>query len=272
VDSYEDINIPQNVISRFDLIIDLPGDLERRLKPMEEAFAEGTVLSSQMVEARRPAGQRQLQLLVAYMRAHWREVRVPPDVNAYIFNRVKQEFGLVKGGSPALGQRVLEGSIARTARSVHKLIKAIACADHKLTATKEDVDRALVFIRAKVHFLSTYREINPAPLDPRKRRIHDRLENILQAFGRKEFTTSQAEAIQGAAADGEGAKTIRQRVMRDIALLVAAGRLERVRHGTWRVKAAGDPKEPQKHGGGPAKRRAAKHSPVSEPQGRRRGA
>jgi hypothetical protein len=243
VDSYEDINIPQNVISRFDLIIDLPGDLERRLKPMEEAFAEGTVLSSQMVEAKRPAGQREVQLLVAYMRAHWREVRVPPDVNAYIFNRVKQEFGLVKGGSSAMDQRVLEGSIARTARSVQKLIKAIACADHKLTATKEDVDRALVFIRAKVHFLSTYREIKPAPFDPRKRRIHDRVENILQAFGRQEFTTGQAEAIQGATEDVDDVKTRRQRVTRDLDRLVAEGRLERVGHGRWRRKDAVDQKE-----------------------------
>ncbi len=272
VDTYEDINIAQNVISRFDFIMDLPGDLERRLKPMEEVFAAGTLLSSQMVEAKRPAWKRQLQLLVAYVRAHWKDVRVPPEVNAYIFNRVKQEFGLVKGCSAALDQGVLERSFARTLRSVHKLIKAIACADHKDTATKDDVDFALVFIRAKVRFLSTYREINPAAIDPRKRRIRDRLEAVIQAFGRLEFTTRQVMDIYGAAADGEDAKTINQRVIRDLARLVAGGRLERVRHGTWRVKTAADPKEPQKQKAVATRRRQAKHRPPVKRLRRRSGA
>jgi hypothetical protein len=268
VDTYSDVNIPYNIISRFDFIIDLPGDLERRLKPIEEAFSERTVLSSSRGREQGPRWQRELQRLVADMRSQWRKVGIPREVNEYALERVKREFGLVEGHITTLDQRVLESNIPRTARSVHKFIKAIACANHSLTATREDVDRAFDFIREKITFLSTYREDNVSPIDPRKRHIQDRSEKILAAFGNREFTTGQVIDLLAPAANAEERKTIRQQVNRDLARLVSDGRLESVRQGRWKLMSGSDrAEEPKKEKAVKRRTPARKTQPVN---GRRR--
>lgn len=247
VDTYSDVNIPYNIISRFDFIIDLPGDLEVRLKPIEAMFSKATVLSSYPSKELMPRWQRDLQRLVAYMRTYWREVGIPVEVNEYALRRVKEEFGVVGGHSTFLDARVLESNITRTARSVHKFVKAIACADHNPVATKGDVDRAFEFIREKIRFLATYREEDiSSMIDPRRARIQERLDRIVAAFGNREFTTGQVIDMQEPGANEGERKTIRQQVNRDLERLVHADRLESVRQGRWKLKGGSDRAKPQR--------------------------
>ena len=154
--AYADINIPYNVISRFDYIVQLPADLDRLIKTLKQTSTQGRKLSSYDEDEQVIPWQRPLKRIVAFMRTYWREVEIPADVDAYITDQVLKEFGLNGSGNQTLSNRVIQANIQRVNRSVYKFVKALACVDHQPAAKKEIVDRAMVYVRDKIKFLEVF--------------------------------------------------------------------------------------------------------------------
>ena len=127
--SYADINIPYNIISRFDYIVQLPANLDRILKTLRETYGKGREMSSYAEEVQNSDWERELKRIVAYLRTHWYQVTVPPEVETYIVDQIQREFKIDGSTPQTLSEKVIQDNINRVTRSVFKFIKALACVD-----------------------------------------------------------------------------------------------------------------------------------------------
>jgi DNA repair photolyase len=153
---YADINIPYNIISRFDYIVQLPADIDRILKTLRETYGKGREMSSYAPEVQNAYWEYELKRIVAHLRTYWHKVMVPPEVETYIVDKIQSEFKIDGSTPQTLSKKVVQDNINRVTRSVFKFIKALACVDRQEIATTEHVDRVLTYVRDKIKFLEVF--------------------------------------------------------------------------------------------------------------------
>jgi DNA repair photolyase len=148
--TYSDIAIPMNVLSRFDFIMEIPSDAVRQ---DEVAGAMGIPrLGEQQDEWKALEWERRLKMIIAFLRSETQVVIFSNEINDYIIGKVTELLNHVKEYS--LYSQAIQDIQLRFVRSVYKIVKTIACLDTKLEATKEHVDYALSFVTHKLEFIT----------------------------------------------------------------------------------------------------------------------
>lgn len=148
-DSFTDINIPINILSRFDFILEIPRDVEQQTDVGKKIL--GSI--GQSFNSRSPETVEELRNLVTFMKDVYSFVEpLTETTQQYLYKRYIETWQLFE---TRIDQKLREDFQARTARSLLKLVKAITCCNGRTWVTNEDIDYALRFIEAKLGFLSS---------------------------------------------------------------------------------------------------------------------
>ena len=185
---YTDVDIPTNIISRFDFIMDIPANLKRQSEVAYEISKGEKIISSLNRRIIENDWERELKRMVAYIRTNFFKVKVSDDINAYIRETIKSIAENNKNSS------VLSDTITRLVVSVQKYVKAIASSKQSLKASKEDVDHAFYFIGEKLKFLSTFDHVSvPKALTQKKATNDERLVMIKENYKGKEVSVDEVK-------------------------------------------------------------------------------
>ncbi len=187
--AYTDIDIPTNIISRFDFIMDIPANLKRQSQVAYDISKGEKIISSLNRRIKEQKWERELKRIVAYLRTNFFEVKINQDINAYIRAKIESVVD-ANEFSPSLAN-----SITRLAISVQKYVKAIASSIHGFKATKEDVDLAFDYIEEKLKFLSTFDHASiPKTLSQKKLTIQERQVMLREQYKGKEVSVDEVKA------------------------------------------------------------------------------
>jgi len=192
----DDLGLSMNVLTRFDYIVDIPRDTERQMD-IALMMHTGAQHTSQYPTSRRiTETERELKVLVAYLRTEFAEVTIPEDlIENYV--RVKQKE-LVDCNREELHRRQLLGDYqTRLSNSVHKYVFALARGNARSTATKDDVDEAFRLIRTKMTFLATIEHFELPENwnhEPEAKKVLERRQFILNTFAGADVTVEEVQA------------------------------------------------------------------------------
>ena len=221
---FEDLKIPINVLSRFDFIMDIPPDKDRQKKVAFDIIKGKEKLSAQLGTGSESQWERELKVMIAYTRATWREVDIPKDIQKYIRKKVKEALG---SGDD------FQDHIIRVTYSIFKYVKTLACANLRLKAKKEDVDKAFEFIDEKLAFLQEFKNKLDESVEvgsvstPMARQTAIAKEFKDKEFRKKEVLDHVNELAELPVSD----KTI----TRDLIELTKKGIVKQVGHGKWMI-------------------------------------
>lgn len=146
----EDVNIPLNVLSRFDYIVNIPPDVEKQIEISLERFRGGTIIGKKPQDQLFPWA-RDIRKLTAYLRDKHLEIDIPEGVRAYArekFEELREENIERLKDLP-----LLSDFMQRMQNSIHKFIAAHARMDNRGVAKKVDVDNSMEFLRIKLNVL-----------------------------------------------------------------------------------------------------------------------
>lgn len=147
----EDVNIPMNVLSRFDFIIDFPRDAEAQITTMLERFRGGTKITLERPQdVLEPAAIR-IRKLVAILRDKHGAVSVAEDIRRY----ARKKFEELRDANVEhlKDLPLLSDFMQRMHNSIHKFMTAHARMEDRSFCEKRDVDAALRFIAEKMEVL-----------------------------------------------------------------------------------------------------------------------
>jgi sulfur relay (sulfurtransferase) DsrC/TusE family protein len=188
-DANADIDIPTNILSRFDFIMDIPADLKRQTQVAYDISTGEKIISSLNRRIVENKWERELKRMVAYLRTYFFKVKISNDINAYIREKIKSIAENNKNSS------ALSDTITRLAVSVQKYVKAIASSKHSFKASRQDVDRAFKFIEEKLKFLSTFDHVSvPKTLSQKKPTIQGRQVMLREQYKGKEVSVDEVKA------------------------------------------------------------------------------
>jgi hypothetical protein len=148
----EDIQIPMTLLSRFDIIIEIPRDAQRQIDIALAMYERiGTFLGGTEAASASTAWARPLQVLVAFLRHEHPTVTFPHDLTRAM-QRKHQDLSEENRASLA-HLPWLSDLQTRLTNTVYKVVAAYARMQHRQTALPEDVDRAFALIWRKFDFL-----------------------------------------------------------------------------------------------------------------------
>jgi len=148
----KDINIPTNILSRFDFIMNIPRDVDRQYEVIIEILSGKKTLESYSESELEKQWQRDIRRFTAHVRTAFHYVKIKEEISKYIVDKLKQIKKEAK--ETFKDQLLLADIITRLGLSIQKYVKAITSASLRVDATKEDVDYALEFIEEKLSYLS----------------------------------------------------------------------------------------------------------------------
>jgi len=151
--SIKDIDIPTNILSRFDFIIDIPRDIERQFEIAEKINKGEKSLKSYGEEESKANWRRDLQRIVAYVRTNFNDVTIPQKVSEYISEKIA--FARIEYENKFNDLGLMADIVTRLIISIQKYVKAITSANLRTIAQKKDVDYAFKFILFKLDYLSS---------------------------------------------------------------------------------------------------------------------
>ena len=224
--SFSDIDIPVNMLARFDYIVDIPRNQAR-----SEATAADMTENFEVMGRSAPAGdepwQMRLKYLIAFLRSEYNVIENPDDVRDYIRSKVTAMLAEV----PEHLQSLVEDMRLRIVRSAFKLTKAVTTANASRQSTIEYADYALRFVQDKVNFI---KNIHFEDIREEKPSINDmnRRHEIIEAkFRGKRFKPDEVLEHLSTKMDGE---IDRKTIKRDLKAL--GGRPLTKPKGTWSMK------------------------------------
>ena len=181
----KDIDIPTNILSRFDFIIDIPRNIERQYEIADMINKGERTLSSYGKGETEKEWQRDLRRIVAYVRTYFSDVTVSSDVSDYISEKIKlyrQEYE-----KKFKDTGLMADIITRLIISIQKYIKAIASANLRTNALNSDVDYAFKLIKHKLDYLSSLGSSDTSLLadSVKKYKEEDRITLIHERFDGK---------------------------------------------------------------------------------------
>lgn len=154
---FSDIDIPLQIISRFDFILDIPKD-EQRQKELARTIArgKGSILTGTKWKA-------ELKTIIAFLRSNYKRMGYASGIEKY---RADKYDKLMDSIIEKYGSTVdISDMHTRLSRSIDKYMRAITTAYATDEATKEIVDYAFRFIEKKVEFLVTFSEQSQSQKD-----------------------------------------------------------------------------------------------------------
>jgi DNA replicative helicase MCM subunit Mcm2 (Cdc46/Mcm family) len=251
--TYRDLDIPINILSRYDFILDIPKDAIR-----QEHIADNIgLLASAPISTK---WQDELKTLIAFLRDVYGGIIVPDDVEKYAKSELQKLFKKFRSSN---FETNIQDHQPRIARSQRKYVLAIARAWARPVISTDHVDFAMKFIQEKVSFLASqsYDELNK---DGRTIRKATRAEWILQQFADgRNFRLDDLKALY----DREYPSIDPRTIKRDIQLLMASKKITRVRHGVYAPARSGDQvPSPEKHVN---RKKKAKNQKISKRRARK---
>ncbi|KAA3609705.1 MAG: hypothetical protein DWQ03_17145 [Calditrichaeota bacterium] len=177
-----DINIPINILSRFDFIIDIPQDKQRQLVVAQDIFTKTEDLVDDW--------KREVKHFVAYIRTYFKKIKFSEEVEVQLKKKLRQIESQVRT-IPEI-ENDFQDFYTRLAVSAQKYVKAVASINLRTHARISDVDEAFRFIQTKVDFLKNHL-IN---IKPRKvNSAEDRWQLLEEEFTGKEFKRKEVIAF-----------------------------------------------------------------------------
>jgi len=225
--SLDDIRIPTNVITRFDYIVNIPPDMERQWQVALEMSSGAKTLASYSIKEEEKDWIRILRRIVAYMISYSSKIELPLEVSEY---KVEQ-LDLLKKDYEKRIQDIdsWQGLFTRLAISIDKYLKAITTTKFPLyKCEKKDVDLAINFIKPKLDFITTLKsnKLNPDSAETVRQKL------IIEKFSSKEFSRKEVQEELKKIGQDVSEKTI----SRDLDTLVSAGKVKKVKRGTWAIQ------------------------------------
>lgn len=207
----KDINIPTNILSRFDFIMNIPRDVQRQYEVTKEMIGGDKVIESYGKSNIEEQWKREIRRFVAYARTAYHYVEIKGDVPEYILEKLDQ---IKKDAEKTFEDPLLLADIiTRLGMSIQKYVKAITSANLRYDATKEDVDYALEFIQEKLSYLSQIgKEKTPAVKKfTHKLKYAERIKLLSSIYGDKIIDSKSIFEIY----DRHGVKVSRTTIHRD---------------------------------------------------------
>lgn len=150
----DDIRIPMTILSRFDVIIDIPRDPERQLEVSLAMYDRpGKVHGTTTPAQRRSAWSRKLQVLVAFLRTKHADISFPKSIRLHMRRQQKR---LWQGNQDELRTIPwLSDFQSRLTNSVFKVVAAYARMNDRARPIAQDVAAAFRLIARKYVFVAT---------------------------------------------------------------------------------------------------------------------
>ncbi len=196
--SFTDIDIPVNMLARFDYIVEIPRN-EARAMATASGMTDNFDVMGRNERSNTEPWQMRLKYLIAFLRSEYRVIENPKNVRDHIHSRVTAMLAEV----PDPLQRLVEDMRLRIMRSAFKLTKAVTTANASRQSAIEYADFALRFVQDKVDFIKSIHledipEEKPSINDREKRRA------IIEAeFRGKRFLLDEVLEHLASKMDGE---------------------------------------------------------------------
>jgi len=154
--SLEDIDVPTNVITRFDYIVDIPADAERQWKVLLDISKGAKTIESFEKSGDVNQKLRVLKRIIAHMITFTPKVQISEEIAEY---KIQQLEKLRMEYSPRIHNiNQWQGLFTRLAISIDKYLKAITTSRFEAKTTQEDVDLAITFIKPKLEFICNIKD------------------------------------------------------------------------------------------------------------------
>ena len=151
-DFVENIGIPMHVLTRFDIILDIPADTEREIRTaLDRLRGSAKVTAKSRRKTAEPSAIR-IRKLVAVLRDKHEEVNIPKHIHEYMRKRFEELRDANKERLKDLPH--LSDFMQRMMNSLHKFATAHARMRDRSVCDEEDVKVALTFIGKKLEALS----------------------------------------------------------------------------------------------------------------------
>lgn len=221
-----DIDIPTNVITRFDYIVDIPADIERQWKVVMDMSSGARTLSSFKSKESVKQWQRILKRIIAYIVSYSPNIEISQDVSDYKVAQLqllKEEYE-----SKIANINEWQGLFTRLAISIDKYLKAITTTKFPINVCKKsDVDIAIGFIRPKLDFVASL--ISDIPVNETAEVKRQNL--ILQVFKGRKFNKNEVTRVL----NDKGISVTDKTVSRDLKDLVESGEIVKIKQGQWEI-------------------------------------
>ena len=227
--SYADISIPLNVLSRFDFIIEIPPDLDRQLNVVSEMAKGSRILSTANLESETPQWQRDLKVIIAYVQTHFTMVEINERNNRYISSKLNNLFNKY---TEDYERKILSSLATRIQISIEKLCKAIATSELRTVVTRDNINEAFEYVETKVDFLIEFRKSATPQL--RAQTLDKKIErqNLILKFSTNE---ELSVPIIKDLLKGQGNTVNEKTIRRDLEELENSGKVEKIRQGRWKI-------------------------------------
>jgi hypothetical protein len=210
-DSFSDIDIPINLLARFDYIMEIPRDEARSETIAEEMTSNFQVMGSDG----KPSDhdwQEELRFIIAFLKTEYRRVEFPEDIRQMVSDRVRSILDEI----PSELSSQVEDMRLRIIRSVFKLAKVTTTANLRSVATKEDVEYALRFVQDKVSFVKGIKVEDLRVTKPDIGDLEKRRRMIEERFKGSRFSVEDVQKYLSEAMDGACDKRTIQRDLRSV--------------------------------------------------------
>lgn len=148
----DDIKIPMNILSRFDYIVDIPRDTERQIKIALDMY-DSISVSSISKHSQQGEWQRELQLIIAYLRTKHTDIQFHKRISDYMRQRHEE---IITENKAHIDRIPYFGDFqTRLTNSIHKYVVAFARLGNRDKPNKTDVDNAFRLLRRKFEFIRT---------------------------------------------------------------------------------------------------------------------
>ena len=231
-----DVDIPSNIISRFDFIMDIPADFERQFEIVLDMAKGEKILSTSLVKGPTPDWQLMLRRIIAYLSTVYDTAKIGQTESEYIVAKLKTIAEANKEYAHMLDDAA--GILTRFYNSIEKLAKVIACINLRFDVTVDDIEEAFEFIVYKLDYISKENSLNVPTLTQKELTVKERVQNkILELFKEKELSIQEmVPELNKNLPNPTNARSV-DRYMKD---LQKEGLAEKVGYAKWKVK------EPQK--------------------------
>jgi DNA replicative helicase MCM subunit Mcm2 (Cdc46/Mcm family) len=220
----DDIRIPMTILSRFDVIIDIPRDPERQREValamyQQPVQVQGTTTPAQ----RRSAWSRKLKVLVALLRTEHAEISFPESIRRHMRRQQEQ---LWQGSKEELQKFPwLNDFQTRLTNSVFKFVAAYARMNDRKVPVVQDVDVAFRLMTRKYAFVATLAHCLTLPRTSEVPESHDLARWLHEQFAGQQCSTGE---ILAAYRESFGIEPVRRTIERHLPRVA-----RRVRKGRW---------------------------------------
>ncbi len=216
-DPVEDIGLKFHILSRFDVIIEVPRDIDRQL-----SVVEGMLTGERVVGPKSKAKlERLLKVIVAMLRDRTQEVTIPDPV-------MKQVRTFVKQQATVFDSDLYSDFVTRMSNSALKLIAAHARLRQESKATIHSWVAIRPLLETKITFLQNLvRQIDEATSKESLRNVNSRHAFLRARFAGKVITS--LDVVEAVKKEGQ-TEISRKTAERDLKVIAHPEQ-----HGKWRI-------------------------------------